>query len=676
MLPVRHPDLSPKSKAKTGQFSAAGHQPPFENLRMTARLATSTQPHPPTARRVGMRAYPLLLSVWISACGGGGGGDSGSGGGSPTPMPLVLSGVVTVGAAVGAASVSLLDASGQTLGTATAHPVDGSYRITLSTSSPPLPLFLQAQGTDAGGRPVLLHSLVPSLSSTGATAHITPLTQAVAALALGADPQAAFAKPADAALPSTTALLTPAADFLKTLLKSPLADVKISDATKLDLLSDSGFATPKSAADLLLESTRVQVEPQSGRLQLGSKFLANPAPEVEVNLAGARAELLKGSTGTPTAAITTSAQITSAAATVLGVAGSLDGIASTLNPLLAQTSTDAATYKASAALSGYTQFNGRSADELAASLVAWSAAGLQLAPLQVLGCEDEVLKKGDCLKVRVAAPLVDRSGKTQDRLVDIASYSSTAKRWALVGNGKALVFAVRAASWLRLDGAGAAETGSNPSSGVELLLQGKNSALTADLITAGTVQTPLGFALPLAACQRLNLCIAQPGDTSVVPTAGLGDQLLAPGSVGWLGNGDGLRGALYKASYSLSGTAENRVAYLNAGILISPTAARHPTLDGVSSSAALTPASMRAGLKLNWSTWAKANPDLRVVQVLAVVRYSDRVSLRDLDPKGATQLDVAATGAIPGFTATGHDVWLMASDGLGRKLATRYALGL
>ena len=161
-----------------------------------------------------------------------------------------------------------------------------------------------------------------------------------------------------------------------------------------------------------------------------------------------------------------------------------------------------------------------------------------------------------------------------------------------------------------------------------------------------------------------------------VPTAGLGDQLLAPGSIGWLGNGDGLRGALYKASYSLAGTPENRVAYLNAGILVSPPAARHPTLEGVSTSAALTPASMRAGLKLNWSTWAKANPDLRVTQVLAVVRYSDRVSLRDLDPQGATQLDVAATGAIPGFTVTGHDVWLMASDGQGRKLATRYALGL
>ena len=196
---------------------------------------------------------------------------------APTPSPLVVSGVVSVGAAVGAASVSLLDASGQALGTATAHPVDGSYRITLSTSSPPLPLFLQAQGTDAGGRPVLLHSLVPSLGSTGATAHITPLTQAVAALALGQDPQAAFAKPQEAALPSTTALLTPAADFLKTLLKSPLADVKISDATKLDLLSDSGFATPKSAADLLLESTRVQVEPQSGRLQPEQQIPGQPS---------------------------------------------------------------------------------------------------------------------------------------------------------------------------------------------------------------------------------------------------------------------------------------------------------------------------------------------------------------------------------------------------------------
>lgn len=624
--------------------------------------------------RLALLRAALSICLLLGACGGGGGGGDSGGGGNSGPSASVLSGVVSVGAPVGGATVTVVDAKGTAMGTATSSAADGSYRLTLSGTSPSLPLFIQARGLDANGLPVLLHSLVPVVGATQ-TAHITPLTQAQAALALGGDPRAAFAAPADAGLGTASGLLTGASDFLKVLLKTALTDVKIADASKLDLLADSGFATAKSSADLLLESTRIGLDGSGLKLQLSSKFLVTGATEVELTLATARTELAKGSSGTPASAITSTAQVTSAAATVLANAGTLDAIISTLNPLLAQSSTTAAAYKASTALSGYVRHNGRSADDLANALVDWSSKGLQLGSLQILGCVDETVKKGDCLKVLVGSTLSDRSGKPVDRLIDVASYSSTAKRWSLVGNGKTLSFEVHPASWLRLDGSGKAEAAGstgNPGIGVEIDLQQSNAS--GDSLDTATLQTPLGFALPMAACApRPLMCVAKVGDTEVVPTAGLNDQFLQQGQLGWLGGADGLRGALYKISYTRGSTLENRTAYLGAAMLANPSAARHPQLDGVATTP-LTVAGLRAGLKIDWTTWAAANPDLRLTAMRAVVRYADRVSVRELDPTGVTKIDVPPTGAVGGLTAVGLDIWMIAVDASGRRWATRYTL--
>lgn len=615
---------------------------------------------------------PLCLTLLLAACGGGGGG-GGGGASTPAPQPPSLSGVVSVGAPLGGAQIAVVDAKGTALGTATANPVDGRYSLTLAAASPSLPLLLQARGVDAAGLPVLLHTLVsaaPNASST--TAHLTPLTQAQAALALGADPQAAFAKPADAKLVEAAAQLSAADTFLKSLLKTPLTDLKFTDASKLNLQTDSGFATAKSNADLLLESTRVAVEASSGKLLLGNKFLSNPAPEIELSLASARAELAKGSSGNPASAISSTLKLTSNATIVLGVAGSLDSLVTSLNPLLAQSGVGAASFAALPALAGYERHDGRELGQLSTQLQDWAAKGLQLGPLQVLGCEDETLKVGDCLRVRVASTLSDRAGKPVDRFIDVVGYSSTAKRWNLLGNGKYFGFEVLPASSLRLQADGSLEAGgTNPAAGAEVRLQ------DGPLISNATVQTPLGYALPLQACGQSLLCIA-PASGSLTPRGAPLDQLLLPGAVGWLGTADGQHGALYKASFTRGVGPDSRRAHLPAAALLAVPAARHPQLDGVSASAPLSRAAFAQGVKLSWAQWAKAQPDLRLLQARLLFRYpSGPITERSvLASPGSTELDFPSASATGPQAPAAVELWLSAADGAGRRYYTRYSLGV
>lgn len=619
----------------------------------------------------------LAALLLLSACGGGGGGGGGGSDSAPPASPTQLEGVVSVGAPLGQARVQVADAQGKLIGSASTQAGDGRYRLSLSEANPALPLLVQAQGSDAGGRWLLLHSLVTSVSTGGTrTVHVTPLTHASAALALGTEPRLLFGKTGDGTLAATTSSVAQGADtLLKTVLKTPLAELKLSDT--LNLQTDTGFSTNKSAADLLLEALRWQIEPASGsvpsRLQLSSKFLPSPAAEVELALPTARTELLKGSSGTPANAITSTLKVTSSASTVLGNAASMDSVITTLNPLLAA-ATNADALSTQAVLTGYTRQDGRDAAALLARLVDWGARGLQLGPFQVLDCADETVKTGDCLRVEVASVVSERSGAAVDRLVDTLAYTSTTKTWSLIGNNRALSFALRPVSLLRLGAGGVAETGSpNPSAGVEVRLQGRDLDGNA-LIGSAVLQTPLGFALPLTDCgDPLLLCIAGPGGATPTRQGNLFDRLLQPGVLGWLGGIDALRGARYSARYSLDGgvTETTQRAFLGAPAQ-ALAAERHPVADGVSGTAPITVTALRAGLTLKWTQWATAQPDLRVRQVLLVLRDGSDLEVVPLTPVGAEAVQVDLPPVTVISSAGEHEVWLLAEDGQGRLLATRY----
>ncbi len=620
----------------------------------------------------------LAASAVLAACGGGGGGGAATpspGASTPAPSAAVLRGVASVGAPLGGALVAVVDAKGTAVGSATAHPTDGSYSLTLSTATPTLPLLLQARGRDAAGQWVMLHTVLTELSAS-TTAHITPLTQAHAALVLGADPHAAFLKPADSALPTaTTALSTAASDFLKTVIKTPLGDLKIT-ATALDLLSNSGFATAKSPADLLLEALRVGLDGNSSpKLQLSSKFLASPAAEVEIDLATARAELLKTTGAVPANAITSTLKVTSGAATVLTNASLIDGVATTVNPMLARAA-PADDYKAlrtgstvtdtNAVLYGYERHDGVDSDALAAQFAAWGAAGLQLGPLQVTGCADDVAKTGDCLRVLVAGALTDRNGAVKARLLNAVTYNTTQKRWKLIGNGKYVALALRPSSLLRLDAQGRSETSlPNPSAGVAIEVPDSG-------LTQTTAQAPSGFAVPLATCLRPLMCLSTPGATSTLSTGGLLDQFLQATTTSWLTGVDAQRGARYTLSYLRGTVSESRRAFLPATVLL-PAAARHPSLDGPSTSAPLTVAGLANGLSLKWGPWVAAQPDLRLIELRIVIRYANRADTFFLVIDGQTEVRLPGVSASSG-TPTGHEIWLVAEDVRGQQLLTRYTL--
>ena len=631
------------------------------------------------------RLAALALPLLLASCGGGGGSDSGSG----TPAtPATLRGVAATGAPLVNASVSVVDGQGRAVGSATTHGADGSYSLTLTTTSPAAPLFIQARGLDAAGNRQVLHSTVPVIGAA-MVAHVTPLTNAVVALALGTEPAPVFAAAsASASQLSQLATAAPAAgDFLKTLLKTQLTDLKFTDPKTLDLLADATFAANKGAHDLLIESVRVDLARSIRNvplLQLGNKFLASPAAEVVVELPTAQTELLK-SAGTPANAITSTLKAATSATTLLGNLPGLDDLGAALNQLIAQ-GRDVSTILASPLVTGYDKHNGRSKTDIAAILSNYTSANRQFGRFQVLGCADDAPAAGNCAKVLVGALVSDSSGAVVDLFTDAVSYSKTAtttNKWNLIGNGKKLAVAVHPLGFLALNADGSTSTAVVPNPGIGL--QVEIQAQTPDviptnppiqLLASATVQLPGGFSIPFGYCSRPLLCVsATPGATSLVPTGGVGDIAIQRAAVGWIGSVDSVRGAKYLVNYSLAGVAETRNAWLRADVLGEPAAARFPALDGITAAAPLFAANLQGGtMVVNWSAWAAANPDLRLIEIKRVFTPAAGGAPTVLDtavplpPKAGATLTGAYT---PAGTVT-SELWLQAMDAQGRRFHTRY----
>jgi hypothetical protein len=633
----------------------------------------------------------LAAMALLTACGGGGGGSSdgasSSNSSTAAATDTVLSGVAATGSPLGGARISVVDAKGKSLGTATTGFTDGRYSINLGTKLPTGPLMVQVTGVDAAGNPQVLHSAVPTVASA-MVANITPLTDASVALALGGDPRPVFANASSSASAlASLAQAKVAAEFLKTLIKSQLTDVKLTNAATLDLLGDGTYTADKKPQDLLVEAVRVSLGKGSkgeAQLQLAGKVQVSLAPEVTVDLGLAKTELAKATGAAPATAITSTLKATSSYAAVLSTMGTMDDLVAALNKLIAQGSS-ASTLEASPLLAAYTQNDGRTAADLAALLERYASKNWQLGRFLVTGCADDVQGKGTCAKVQVAAQVTDSSGVVTDLFSDVLSYSKTpaagVPAWGLAGNGKSLPFQVRAASWLGLEADGGASTGAagTPSSGVVLGLAGQVGS-GSSVIDSATVQTPGGFSIALASCGQPLLCLTtKAGATTATATGALADNLLQPATVGWVGGTDTQRNAKYVASYSINDVAETRSALLPGELpATAPAASRFPILDGVGISAPLTRIGLNAGLAMDWTAWAAANPDLRLANARAVVRQVGQITVRDVPVMpGLTKLTLPAVSAVTGKNATAvlaHELWLTAVDASGRQLVTRYTL--
>lgn len=628
----------------------------------------------------------LVLTLFLAACGGGGGG----GGGTPAlETPPTLRGVAATGAPLVNAQVSVVDGQGRAVGTATTHAADGSYSLTLSVNNPAAPLFIQARGMDAAGAMQVLHSTVPTISAA-MVGHVTPLTNAVVALALGTEPAPVFTAAATSAsqLTQMASATAAASDFLKTLVKTQLTDLKFSDPKTLDLLADATFAANKGAHDLLIESVRIDLARSRLSvpvLQLGNKFLAGPTAEVVVELPTAQTELLKAA-GTPASAITSTLKATTSATTLLGNLPGLDDLGAALNQLIAQ-GKDVSTILTHVLVAGYDKHNGRGKAELAGILSTYTTANRQFGRLQLLGCADDAPVTGNCSKLLVGAVISDSSGAVVELFSDAVSYNkaaTTTNKWNLIGNGKKLAVAVHPLAFSAKNADGTADTALSPNPGIGL--QVEIQAQTPDpipvnppvqLLSSATVQLPGGFSIPFGYCSRPQLCVSSTtGATNLIATGGVGDLAIQRAAVGWVGTADSVRGAKYLVNYTIAGAAETRNAWLRADVLGDPAAARFPTLDGLTSNLVLRAVDLQTGtLALNWATWAAANPDLRLIEIKRVFTPAagGAPAVVDVTVPLPPKTTVSTLGAA--YVPTGavkSELWLQAMDTQGRRLHTRY----
>jgi len=635
------------------------------------------------------RLAALVLTLLLAACGGGGGGDSGT---PPPTTPPTLRGVAATGAPLVNAQISVVDGQGKAVGTATTHAADGSYSLTLSVISPAAPLFIQARGMDAAGGMQVLHSTVPTISAA-MVGHVTPLTNAVVALALGTEPAPVFtaASTSTSQLTQMATATAAAGDFLKTLVKTQVSDLKI---TTLDLLADANFAANKGTHDLLIESVRVDLARSKLNvpvLQIGNKFLAGPTAEVVVDLPMAQTELLKTTGATPANAITSTLKAATSATTLLGNLPLLDDLGAALNQLIAQ-GRDVSTILTNPLVTGYDKHNGRVNTDLAAILSTYTTANRQFGRFQLLGCADDTPATGNCSKLLVGALVSDSTGTVVDQFTDVVSYNkaaTTINKWNLVGNGKKLSVAVYPLAFAARSGDGTADASLSPNPGIGLQIE--IQAQTPDpipvnppvqLLTSATVQMPGNYSVPFGYCSRPWLCVSgTAGATSLIPTGGVGDLAIQRAAVGWVGTADSVRGAKYLVNYTIANVSETRSAYLRADVLGDPVAARFPVLEGLSSNFALRAVDLQAGTlrsgasNFTWTTWAAANPDLRLIEIKRVFTPAAGGAPIVLDT--AVPLPPKTTLASLGaaYTPTGAgkaELWLQAMDAQGRRFHTRY----
>lgn len=631
-----------------------------------------------------LRRLFALLTLLLAACGGGGSSGSSGGGGSTA---AALSGVAATGAPLVNAQVSVVDGQGRAVGTATTHAADGSYSLTLTVSNPSAPLFVQVRGLDAGGSLRVLHSAVPTLGAA-MVAHVTPLTDAVVALALGTEPAPVFAAAASkGSLLSQMATAAPAAaDFLKTLVKTQISDLKIT-STAFDPLADATFAANKGPHDLLIESVRVDLSRSSrnvAQLLIGNKFLASPAAEVVVELPTAQTELLKTG-GTPANAITSTLKATTSPTTLLTTLAGLDDLGAALNKLIVQ-GLDVSTLLSSAWVTGYDKHNGSEKLDLAGRLYGYTTGNRQFGRFQTLGCADDAPAAGNCTRVLVGALISDSSGAVVDVFSDAVSYNkaaATANKWNLIGNGRKLLAQVHPLAFTALGAGGelSAALSPNPGIGLQVEVQAQVPGLVAtdppvQLLNKATLQMPGGFSIPFAYCSRPLLCVSSTtGATSLVPTGGVGDIAIQRAAVGWVGTADSLRGAKHLITYVLSGATETRAAYLRAEVLADPGAGRFPVADGITSTQPLTAAALGSGsLVVSYATWAAANPDLRLIEVKRVFRPVAGGSPTVLDTAVPLppKTSVTLTGSFTPTVAVVSELWLQSVDSSGRRYHTRY----
>jgi len=640
-------------------------------------------------RELAMSFMGIVVSCALVACGGGGGGSSsssgsGGGGGSAAGASIVLTGVVATGAPLIGATVSVVDGRGVSQGATVSSLADGSYEMTLSSTSPTMPLLIQANGVDMYGSPVVLYSVAQAIT-TGSNAktlvHVTPLTNAVTALLLGGNPRPHFQNASTRystwALLGNSLALTAASTFVKTAIRANLTDARLTDIARVDFFKDSTFAANKTGLDAVLEGVRVQFGTDiSGNelLQLSNRLILAGNSEVTVNLTTAKSNLAGTTPAVAAGAVTSTLKVTTGTSTVMPSVAGLDTLSATINLALAQRATDLDIALLGIFATSYTFYDGRDLMTMAGALSAYGASGYQLSRWQILGCLDDPMPTRGCAKIKVASLVRDASGGVVDIFHNVVTYSSTTG-WTFRGNDRQTPWYVYPITWSQWDASGVLDTSvsPNPGLGMQVVIQ------SPDFMIA-TLQLPNGYSVPFYYCSISTMCLT--GDPGTSYTTGLetgdliADQVLRSTMVGWIGQQDARPGARYLIqTATLSAGSETNTTILTTDLPLTSSMAVYPLPDGLSASTPLTATNLTSGLTVAWSTWAAANPQLRMIEVRGVITSTTTAPVTrsvTVLPLAANQATLPVFATIPS-DAVAYALWLIAQDEQGRRYVSKIA---
>jgi len=603
------------------------------------------------------------------------------------------------------AAVKLTDVNGNAIPYAVTNVADGSFTLYLTTGTPTLPLFIEAAGTDGTGTPVVLHSLLQSTTAP-VVANITPLTDAVVAELLGANPLTIFQSAASNAKLlanlGNSSMVSAAAAQIIGIVGANLNNAKISSPSTLNLFQDATFTTNKLGVDATLEGLRIQIVKDvtgADQLQLSNRFVPIQSPEVTVNLATAETQLGKGSSGNLASAITSSTAKTTVATSTLSNISSLDTLTVAINNLIGQRAGASISQTTFAPLmsasptqpspplttgTGPYFYNGRNATQLEQLLSNYSANNYQLSSMQITGCIDDPIPSKGCINFAVSSVVTDTTGKLVDVFSDGVTFNkSTTPNWTISGNGRYTTLGVYPVAYavFGLNGSLTNLPTVNPAVGVQVNIQSQDSN-GAQIAGNSEVQIPSGQSVPFAYCSMSVLCIWP--TPSILPTAtgDLSDTLLQQPTLGWLGSVDAQQGAKYIITYqgwlgfTVQGPNTNSTAnaYLPAAPPASPAQSVFPAIDGVTSGAPLTGTSIASGFTISWLNWANANPNMRVISVRTVIVSTGSPSVITDTPiplGNVTSIRVNPATLPAGFTPTSYEVWIGAVDNLGRRFYTQ-----
>lgn len=639
----------------------------------------------------------IALALLVSGCGGGGGGASSSSGGSGTSTStsvVTLSGVAAHGAPLIGATISVMDATGTSQGATLASLVSGEFQLPLSSPTAKFPLLVQAAGVDMAGSPLVLYTVVQS-GTPGQTsvAHITPLTNAVVAMLLGGDPRTRFANPSS--IDATTwarlgnsAAVTAANNFLLTVITPNLAGVKPTALNKatLNIFSDPNFHADKTGVDALIDGLRVQIGKDvvgNDVLRLSNSLILAGSSEVVVNLTTAKTGLSQATPAVASNAITSS-RITTTNSTTIAHVADLSTLQSRINDLLAVPGVTASSFnpnslsRAPIVSASYNYFNGLDWGGLISQLVGYGTAGYQLSSFQVSGCLDDPVPSGGCTKVRVTSLLRSSStGQIMQVFENVVSWSSTAG-WTFVGNDSANAVYLYPTTWQQWTSHGVV------SGGAGLGLQASLSTVSSLVGNAPR----LGLPNPNSSARTVYVPASGSGVLLLVPTETgdlITDQVLAVTQTGPLSNSDVVPGALYKLTSTalipfpadpLTGQFVADKVYttrLTADLPTNLATSAYPMMDNLGTTP-LSSTAMTNGLSFSWSTWAAANPHMRMVEVRAVITSTASAPVKQvvtLIPMSATQLTLSSfAGQVPA-DAIQFTLWLIAQDDQGRRYISK-----